>query len=81
MCSYHFRILDLKFYRKRQPQYDEAPRGIQPVDNPTVESTPSEKNCKRAVLNIVTLQVIYRDTPFLRCQADRQSVLLDSDFE
>ncbi len=54
MRLYNFRILDLRFYRKRQPQHDEAPRDIQPVDDPTVEPPPSsEKHCKRAVLNIV----------------------------
>ncbi len=32
-------------------------------------------------MNLVGLQMISRDTSFLRCQADRQTVLLDSDFE
>ncbi len=67
--------------KKGQPPHDETLRGIQPVDDPTVEPTPSKKHCKREVLNIVGLQLISRDTPFLRCQADRQSVLLGSDFE
>ncbi len=31
MCLYHFRKLDLKFDRKRQPQHDKALRGIQAV--------------------------------------------------
>ncbi len=35
------------------------------VDDPTVEPTPSEKHFKREVLNIVGLQMISRDTPFL----------------
>ncbi len=51
------------------------------VDDPTVEPTPSEKHCKGEVLNIFGIQVISRDTPFLRWQADQQYVLLDSDFE
>ncbi len=71
MCLYHFRILDLRFDRKRQPQYDDALRGIQPVEEPTMEPLPSEKRCKREILNIVGLQMISRDTPFLRCQADQ----------
>ncbi len=78
---YHFRILDLKFDRKRQLQLDEALRGIQPMEDPTVEPQPSEKHCKTAVLNLVVPQLISRDIPFLQCQADQQSVLLDSDFE
>ncbi len=45
------------------------------------EPPPSEKHYKRAVLSIASLQIISRDTPFLRCQADQQSVLLDSDCE
>ncbi len=81
MCLYHFRILDLRFDRNRQPQPDEALRGIQPVDEPTMEPLPSEKRCKREIVNTVSLQVISRGTPFLRCQADRQTVLLDSDFD
>ncbi len=81
MCLYHFRFLDLRFTRKSQPQHAETLRGIQPVEDPTVEPPPSEKQYKRAVLSIVSLQMISRDTPFLRCQADQQSVLLDSDFE
>ncbi len=81
MCLYHFRFLDLRFDRKRQPQHDEALRGIQPVEDPTVEPPPSAKHCKREILNIIGLQLISRDTPFLRWQADQQSVLLDSDFE
>ncbi len=47
------------------------------MDDPTVEPTPSEKHCKREVLSIASLQMISHDTPFLRCQADQQSVLLD----
>ncbi len=75
MYLYHFRILGLIFDRKRQPQHDEALRGIQPVDEPTMEPLPSEKRCKREILNLVGLQMISRDTPFLHCQADRQTVL------
>ncbi len=74
-------MLDQRFDQKRHPQHDEALRGIQPVDEPTMEPLPSEKRCNRGILNIVSLQMISRDTPFLRCQADRQTVLLDSDFE
>ncbi len=81
MCLYHFRILDLKFDQKRQPQHDEALRGTLPVDEPTMEPLPSEMRCKREVLNIVSLQRISRDTSLLDCQADRSTVLLDSDFE
>ncbi len=81
MSLYHFRFLDLIFDRKRQPQHDEALRGIQAVEDPTVEPPSSEKQYKRAVLCIVGLQIISLDTPFLRCQADQQSILLDSDFE
>ncbi len=81
MRLYHLRLLDLRFGRKRQPKHDEALRGIQQVDDPTVEPIPSEKHYKREVLNIVGLQMISRDTPFFRCQADRQSVILGSDFE
>ncbi len=81
MGLYHFRILDLRFDRKRKSQHDEALRSIEPVDEPTMDSLPSEKRCKGEILNIVGLQMISRDTPFLRCQADRQTVLLDSDFE
>ncbi len=51
------------------------------MDDPTVEPTPSEKHSKREVLSIAGIQMISHDTPFLRCQADQQSVLLDSDFE
>ncbi len=80
MCLYHVQTLDLRFHRKRQPQHDEAPRGIQLVDDPTVEPTPSEKHCKREVSNTVVPQMISRDTPFVQCQADRQSVLQGSDF-
>ncbi len=69
------------FDRKRQPQHDEALRGIQPVEDTTVEPPPSEKHCKREILNIVGLKMISCDTPFLRCQADPQSILLNSDFE
>ncbi len=79
MCLYHFRILEQRFIRKGQPQHDEALRGIQPVDEPMMELLPSEKRCKSE--NIFGLQMISRDTPFLRCQADRQTVLLGSDFE
>ncbi len=74
-------FLDLRFDRKRQPQHDEALRGIQPVEDPTAEPPPSEKDYKRAVLSIIGLQMISRDTPFLRCQAGQLYVLLDSDFE
>ncbi len=81
MCLYHFRFLDIRLDRKRQPKHDEALRVIQPMEDPAVEQHPSEKHCKRAVLNIVRLQTISPDTPFLRYQADQQSVLLDSDFE
>ncbi len=77
MCLYHFRYLDLRFDRKRQPQHDETLRGIQPVEDPTVEPPPSEKRYEREILNIVGLQMISRDTPSLRCQADQQSVILD----
>ncbi len=45
------------------------------------EPPPSEKHYKRAVLSIADLQMISRDIPFLRYQADQKSVLLDSDFE
>ncbi len=79
MCFHHFRILDLRFVRKRQPQHDEALRCNQPAEDPTVEPPPSEKHCKREVLGIVSLQMIFRDTPFLQYQADRQSVILGSD--
>ncbi len=41
----------------------------------------SEKHYKRAFLGIVGLQTVSRYTPFLRCQADQQSVLLDPDFK
>ncbi len=51
------------------------------MEDPTAEPPPSEKHYKRAVLSIACLQMISRDTPFLRCQAEQQSVLLDSDFE
>ncbi len=71
----------LRFDRKHQTQNDDALLGIQPVDEPTMELLPSEKRCKREILNIVGLQMISRDTFFLRCQADRQTVLLYSDFE
>ncbi len=81
MGLYHFRILDLRFDRKRQSQHDEALRSIQPVDEPTMEPLPSKKRCKREIMNIVGLQMISRDTPYLRCQADRQTVLLDLDFQ
>ncbi len=73
MRLYHFRVLDLRFDRKRQPKHDK-------VDYPTMEPPPSEKHCKREAFNIVGLQMISRDTPFLRYQADRQSVILGSDF-
>ncbi len=36
---------------------------------------------KNRILGIVSLQMISRNTRFLRCQADQQSILLDSDFE
>ncbi len=51
------------------------------MEDPTAEPPLSETHHKRAVLSIAGLQMISRDTPFLRCQADQQSVLLDSDFE
>ncbi len=76
-CS--FRVLKLRYDRKGKLQHDEALRDIQPVDEPMMEPLPSEKRCKRE--NIFGLQMITRDTPFLRCQADRQTVLLGSDFE
>ncbi len=63
--------MDLGFDRKRQSQHDEALRSIQLVDEPTMEPLPSEKRCKREILTIVGLQMISRDTPFLRSQADR----------
>ncbi len=50
--------MDLRFDRKRQPQHDEALRGIQPVGDPMMEPPPSEKHCKIEVLNIVGLQMI-----------------------
>ncbi len=71
----------IRFDRKRQPQHDTALRGIHPVDVPTADQAASENHCKREVLNIVSLEMISRCTPFLRCQSDRESVLLDSDFE
>ncbi len=73
--------MDLRFDRKRQPQHDEAARGIQLVGDPTMEPPPSQKHCKREVLDIVGLQMISRDTPFLRSQTDKRSTLLNSDFE
>ncbi len=73
--------MDLGFDRKRQSQHDEALRSIQLVDEPTMEPLPSKKQCKRAVFNIGGLQIISRDTPVLRCHANRLSVLLDLDFE
>ncbi len=75
-CAYitfGFRIYDLT--EKNQLQHDETLRGIQPVEDPTEEPPPSEKHY------IAGLQMISRDTPFLRFQADQQFVLLDSDFE
>ncbi len=39
MCVYHFQILGMRCYRKRQPRQGEAPRDIQTVDDPTVEPT------------------------------------------
>ncbi len=51
------------------------------MEDPTAELPPSEKHYKRAVLSIEGVQMISRDTPILRCQADQQSVLLDLDFE
>ncbi len=81
MRLYHFRILDLRFDRKRQPQHDKALQGIQQLNDPTVEPIPSEKHCKREILNIAGLQIISRDIPILRCQADQRAVLLGSDFE
>ncbi len=71
MFLYRFRILDQRFDQKRQPQNDEVLRGIQPVDEPTMEPLSSGKRCKGEILNIVGLQKISRDTHFLRCQADR----------
>ncbi len=81
MCLYHFRILKLRFDRKGQLQHDEALRGIQPVDEPMMEPLPSKKRCKREILNMFGFQMISRDIPFLRSQADRQTVLLGSDFK
>ncbi len=81
MCLYYLWFLDLRFDRKHQLQHDETLRGIQPVEDPAAEQPPSEKQYKRAALGIANLQMISRDTPFLRCQADQQSVRLDSDFE
>ncbi len=81
MCLHCLWFLDLRFDRKHQLQHDETLRGIQPVEDPTAEPPPSEKQYKRAVLSITDLQMISRDTPFLRCQADQQSVHLDSGFE
>ncbi len=81
MRLYYLWFLDLRFDRKHQLQHDETLRGIQPVEDPMAEPPPSEKHYKRAVVSIAGLQMISRDTPFLRCQADQQSVLLDSDFE
>ncbi len=71
MCLHYLWFLDLRFDRKRQPQHYETFRGIQPVDEPTMEPLPSEKRCNREILNIVGFQMISRDTPFSRCQADR----------
>ncbi len=51
------------------------------MEDPTAEPPASEKHYKGAVLSIAGLQMISRDTPFLRCQADQQSILLDSGFE
>ncbi len=51
------------------------------MDTSENKDCPSEKHYKRAVLSIAGLQTISRYTPFLRCQADQQSVLLDSDFK
>ncbi len=81
MCFYHFQILDLIFDQNRQQQHNETLRLIQPVDETTMDPIPSEMRCKKEILNIVVLQMIAHDTPFLRCQADRQTVLLDLDFE
>ncbi len=69
MCLYHFRFLDQRFDHKHQPQYDEALRCIQPVKDRTVEPPPSEKHCKRAVLNIVGVQMISRDLAMLSWSA------------
>ncbi len=74
-------FLDLRFARKHKLQHNEMLRGTQPVEDPTAGPPPSEKHYKSAVLTIARLQMISRDTPFLRCQADHQSVLLDTDFE
>ncbi len=68
MCLYQFRIMDLRFDRKHQQQHDETLRGIQPVKDPTAEPPPSKKHYKIAVLSIAGLQMISRDTPFLRYQ-------------
>ncbi len=80
MRLHHFRILDLRFDRKRQPQHAKALQGIQQLNDPTVEPIPSEKHCKRDILNTAGLQIISRDIPFLRCEADQRPVLLGSDF-
>ncbi len=39
VCAYHFLILSLRCYRKRQPRQDEEPRDIQTVNTLTVEPT------------------------------------------
>ncbi len=46
------------------------------MEDPTAGPPPSEKHYKGAVLSNASLQMISRDTPFLRCQADQQFVLL-----
>ncbi len=78
-CAYI--IFGFWIYDLNQLQHDETLLGIQTVEDPTEEPPPSEKHYKRTVLSIGGLQMIFRDTSFLRCQADRQTVLLDSDFE
>ncbi len=42
VCAYHFLIMSLRCYRKRQPRQDEEPRELQIVNNLTVEPTPME---------------------------------------
>ncbi len=48
MCLHHFRFLDLRFDRRRQPQHDETIQSTQPVEDPTMEPPPSEKHYKKA---------------------------------
>ncbi len=49
--------------------------------NSTSGITSFRKALQMSGVNIVDRQIISRDTPFLRCQAERQSALLDSEFE